>query len=276
MGPRQAHLVSRAVLDPSRVRRGPRRSARGGAQRSAGGRSPVQQRGGRRDRGRARRALSWMAGSTPRGSSSVAPGRGDHGRDARAAKGPEDRTAGVADGPKPAVARLRAHQDLEGPFARAQFTVVRVCAAGHEGVGEGASKRVAERAAAAGLLLDAIGMTRCGFVAIMGAPNAGKSTLLNRLTGAKLSIVSPKAQTTRFRVLGILMRGHSQVLLVDTPGIFKPRRKLDRAMVARGLDRRRGRGPQPAAGRCRGRPARKRARDRPRAGASGSGGVGWC
>ena len=75
-------------------------------------------------------------------------------------------------------------------------------------------------------------MTRCGFVAIVGAPNAGKSTLLNRLTGAKLSIVSPKAQTTRFRVLGILMRGESQVLLVDTPGIFKPKRRLDRAMVA--------------------------------------------
>lgn len=74
--------------------------------------------------------------------------------------------------------------------------------------------------------------TRCGFVAIVGAPNAGKSTLLNRLTGAKLSIVSPKAQTTRFRVLGILMQGQSQVLLVDTPGIFRPRRKLDRAMVA--------------------------------------------
>jgi GTPase len=73
--------------------------------------------------------------------------------------------------------------------------------------------------------------SRCGFVAIVGAPNAGKSTLLNRLTGAKLSIVSPKAQTTRFRVLGILIRGDSQVLLVDTPGIFRPRRRLDRAMV---------------------------------------------
>jgi GTP-binding protein Era len=73
---------------------------------------------------------------------------------------------------------------------------------------------------------------RCGFVAIVGAPNAGKSTLLNRLTGAKLSIVSPKTQTTRFRVLGIFIRDSSQVLLVDTPGIFRPRRKLDRAMVA--------------------------------------------
>lgn len=74
--------------------------------------------------------------------------------------------------------------------------------------------------------------TRCGFAALVGAPNAGKSTLLNRMTGAKLSIVSPKAQTTRFRVLGILMREHTQILLVDTPGIFRPRRKLDRAMVA--------------------------------------------
>jgi GTP-binding protein Era len=75
-------------------------------------------------------------------------------------------------------------------------------------------------------------VSRCGFAAIVGAPNAGKSTLLNRLTGAKLSIVSPKAQTTRFRVLGILLRGASQILLVDTPGIFAPRRRLDRAMVA--------------------------------------------
>ena len=74
--------------------------------------------------------------------------------------------------------------------------------------------------------------SRCGFVAIAGAPNAGKSTLINRLTGAKLSIVTPKAQTTRFRVLGIMLRGDSQVLLVDTPGIFNPRRRLDRAMVA--------------------------------------------
>jgi GTP-binding protein Era len=73
---------------------------------------------------------------------------------------------------------------------------------------------------------------RCGFVALLGTPNAGKSTLLNRMAGAKLSIVSPKAQTTRARVLGILMRGETQLLLVDTPGIFAPRRRLDRAMVA--------------------------------------------
>jgi GTP-binding protein Era len=73
---------------------------------------------------------------------------------------------------------------------------------------------------------------RCGFVAILGAPNAGKSTLLNRLTGAKLAIVTPKPQTTRFRILGVMVEAASQVLLVDTPGIFRPRRTLDRAMVA--------------------------------------------
>lgn len=73
---------------------------------------------------------------------------------------------------------------------------------------------------------------RCGYVAIVGAPNAGKSTLVNALVGTKVSIVSPKVQTTRFRVLGIVMAGEAQVILVDTPGIFQPRRRLDRAMVA--------------------------------------------
>src|SRR5271157_6319000 len=78
--------------------------------------------------------------------------------------------------------------------------------------------------------------TRCGFIAIVGAPNAGKSTLMNRLTGAKLSIVTPKAQTTRARVLGILVRNEAQMLFVDTPGIFAPKRRLDRAMVAAAWD----------------------------------------
>jgi GTPase len=72
---------------------------------------------------------------------------------------------------------------------------------------------------------------RFGFVAILGAPNAGKSTLLNRLLGAKLAIVTPKPQTTRRRMLGILAEGETQIVLVDTPGIFAPRRRLDRAMV---------------------------------------------
>ena len=73
--------------------------------------------------------------------------------------------------------------------------------------------------------------TRCGFAAIIGAPNAGKSTLVNKLVGAKISIVSHKVQTTRARIRAIYMSGMSQVVLVDTPGIFKPRRKLDEAMV---------------------------------------------
>jgi len=73
---------------------------------------------------------------------------------------------------------------------------------------------------------------RCGFVAIVGAPNAGKSTLLNQLVGAKVSIVSPKVQTTRSRVLGIAISGATQLVFIDTPGIFAPKRRLERAMVA--------------------------------------------
>lgn len=73
---------------------------------------------------------------------------------------------------------------------------------------------------------------RCGFVALVGAPNAGKSTLLNAMVGAKVSIVSPKVQTTRARVLGITVEGASQILFVDLPGIFTPQRRLERAMVA--------------------------------------------
>ncbi len=74
--------------------------------------------------------------------------------------------------------------------------------------------------------------TRAGFAAIIGAPNAGKSTLVNRLVGTKVSIVTQKVQTTRFPVRGVAMVGRAQIVLVDTPGIFKPRRRLDRAMVA--------------------------------------------
>ena len=73
---------------------------------------------------------------------------------------------------------------------------------------------------------------RAGFVAVIGAPNAGKSTLVNALVGQKVAIVSPKAQTTRARLMGIAIHGEAQILLVDTPGIFAPRRRLDRAMVA--------------------------------------------
>ena len=72
---------------------------------------------------------------------------------------------------------------------------------------------------------------KCGLVAVLGAPNAGKSTLVNALVGQKVAIVSPKAQTTRVRLMGVAIEGDTQLLLVDTPGIFEPKRRLDRAMV---------------------------------------------
>ncbi len=74
-------------------------------------------------------------------------------------------------------------------------------------------------------------MTRCGLVAVIGAPNAGKSTLVNQLVGQKVAIVSAKAQTTRARLMGIAIADETQIILVDTPGIFAPKRRLDRAMV---------------------------------------------
>ena len=73
---------------------------------------------------------------------------------------------------------------------------------------------------------------RCGFVAVVGAPNAGKSTIVTALVGQKVAIVSPKAQTTRTRLMGVAMEGEVQIVLIDTPGIFAPTRRLDRAMVA--------------------------------------------
>ena len=76
---------------------------------------------------------------------------------------------------------------------------------------------------------------RCGFVALVGAPNAGKSTLLNALVGSKVSIVSPKVQTTRSLVRGIAIKDRTQIVFVDTPGIFAPKRRLDRAMVTAAL-----------------------------------------
>jgi GTPase len=78
--------------------------------------------------------------------------------------------------------------------------------------------------------------TKCGFVSILGLPNAGKSTLLNTLVGSKVSIVSRKVQTTRSRILGIFIKEETQVVLIDTPGVFSPRKTLEKAMVAAALD----------------------------------------
>jgi GTPase len=80
--------------------------------------------------------------------------------------------------------------------------------------------------------MDEVKSTRCGFVSLIGAPNVGKSTLLNALVGSKVSIVTPKVQTTRTLVRGIALEGSAQIIFIDTPGIFVPRRRLDRAMVA--------------------------------------------
>ena len=73
--------------------------------------------------------------------------------------------------------------------------------------------------------------TRAGFVALIGEPNVGKSTLLNWMVGAKVSIVTHKVQTTRARIRGVALEGEAQIVFVDTPGIFRPKRRLDRAMV---------------------------------------------
>ncbi len=94
---------------------------------------------------------------------------------------------------------------------------------GADGPGEAAQPPAPEDAAAT--------QTRAGFVALIGAPNAGKSTLLNALVGEKVAIVTPKVQTTRMRLRAIAMHGQTQIIFVDTPGIFHPRKRLDRAMV---------------------------------------------
>ncbi len=113
--------------------------------------------------------------------------------------------------------------------------------------------------------------TRCGFVALIGEPNAGKSTLLNRMVGAKVSIVTHKVQTTRTRIRGIAIEGASQLVFVDTPGLFRPRRRLDRAMVAAAWGERGGRRRRGAADRGAPRGDRRGAGDPRRARGAGAG-----
>ena len=138
-----------------------------------------------------------------------------------------------------------------GPHHDPKFKVGVVLPDHPQAEGLGSSKRAAEQAAAAAMLtsvgvkadksmvdksnkatmMPAGADTRCGFVALIGAPNAGKSTLFNALVGSKVTIVSHKVQTTRALIRGIALEGQSQLIFVDTPGIFSPKRRLDRAMV---------------------------------------------
>src|SRR5439155_5053280 len=146
----------------------------------------------------------------------------------------EIRAAGAGGGQGPKDARLRSRRAHRRP-SRAALHRARVGPASRRGHGRrhqqaGSGNRGGRSAVEPAAMSEA--ETRAGFVAVIGAPNAGKSTLVNALVGQKVAIVSAKAQTTRSRLMGIAIHGEAQILLVDTPGIFEPRRRLDRAMVA--------------------------------------------
>ena len=178
--------------------------------------------------------------------------RGSRGRGA--GREPKTRAAGVGDGGRPAAARAIARSRAAGRDHAPLFTV-EVAVEGHAPGARRSARRCARPrrpppGAAATARARHDRSTRAGFVAVIGAPNAGKSTLVNRLVGSKVSIVTQKVQTTRFPVRGVAIEGEAQIVLVDTPGIFQPRRRLDRAMVRAAWGG--------AAGRRRGRPSGRR------------------
>ena len=156
----------------------------------------------------------------------------DRRRGARARR--QDRAAGMGAGPGARCAALRRGGAQRPGACAAVRHAGRVAGLrARDGRGEFEARRRAGGGAGVSRPAERrMSGTRCGFVALIGAPNAGKSTLINALVGEKVSIVTRKAQTTRSTVRGVVIRGEAQVVFVDTPGLFQPKRRLDRAMVA--------------------------------------------
>ena len=211
-------------------------------------------------------ALYLDGGLPPARASGAAGMGGADGRRPAAADVGEKPPAGIHAGPRAGAAGIPAGL-LHRPVAPADLRGL----GRRRGAGGGGHGRIQARGGTIGrrgvvgrvgaemseVPLSEGGGPRCGLVAVVGAPNAGKSTLVNALAGSKVTIVSPKPQTTRFRIRAVVMHQGAQLILVDTPGIFAPRRRLDRAMVAAGLGRRAGCRPHPADRRCPGRADRR-------------------